>query len=65
MLAKHPLMRVRLPLECALSKGVLSMKYRVLGIVAGLITILAAFMPNSIRHFLLHKVKTGLYFVFG
>lgn len=40
------------------------MKYRVLGIIAGLITILAAFMPNGIRRFLLRKVKTVLYLVF-
>lgn len=41
------------------------MKYRILGVIAGLITIVAAFMPNSIRSFLLHKVKTGMYFIFG
>lgn len=65
MLAKHPLIRVRALFDYALSKGVLNMKYRILGVIAGLITIVAAFMPNSIRSFLLHKVKTGMYFIFG
>lgn len=41
------------------------MKYRIMGIIAGFITIIAAFMPSTIRHFLLHKVKTGMYFIFG
>ena len=41
------------------------MKYRILGIIAGIITIVAAFMPGSIRRFLLRKVKTGMYFLFG
>lgn len=41
------------------------MKYRLLGIVAGLITIIAAFMPGEIRRFLLRKVKTGMYLIFG
>ena len=51
--------------ECALSKGVLTMKYRILGIVAGLIAIIAAFMPGALRRFLLRKVKTVMYLVFG
>lgn len=41
------------------------MKYRILGIIAGLITIVAAFMPGSIRHFLLRKVKMAMYLIFG
>ena len=41
------------------------MKYRILGIIAGLITIVAAFMPGSVRHFLLYKVKNFMYLVFG
>lgn len=41
------------------------MKYRILGIIAGLITIVAAFMPNAVRHFLLYKVKNFMYLVFG
>lgn len=41
------------------------MKYRILGIIAGLLTIVAAFMPNGIRRFLLRKVKTAMYLVFG
>lgn len=41
------------------------MKYRILGIVAGSITILAAFMPGTLRRFLLRKVKTAMYLVFG
>lgn len=41
------------------------MKYRILGIIAGIITIIAAFMPGSIRRFLLRKVKTGMYLIFG
>ena len=41
------------------------MKYRLLGIIAGLITILAAFMPGPVRSFLLRKVKTVLYLIFG
>ena len=41
------------------------MKYRILGIIAGLITIVAAFMPGEIRRFLLYKVKNFMYLVFG
>lgn len=41
------------------------MKYRVLGFIAGLITIVAAFMPQTVRHFLLYKVKNLMYLVFG
>ena len=41
------------------------MKYRILGLIAGLITIVAAFMPNTLRRFLLRKVKTAMYLVFG
>lgn len=41
------------------------MKYRVLGVIAGLITIVAAFMPSAIRRFLLRKVKTAMYLVLG
>lgn len=41
------------------------MKYRILGIIAGLITIVAAFMPGKIRRFLLRKVKTAMYLIFG
>lgn len=41
------------------------MKYRLLGVIAGTITIVAAFMPNGIRHFLLRKVKTAMYLIFG
>ena len=42
-----------------------SMKYRILGIIAGLITIVAAFMPGGIRSFLLRKMKTAMYLIFG
>lgn len=41
------------------------MKYRILGIIAGAITIVAAFMPGSARYFLLRKVKTAMYLFFG
>lgn len=41
------------------------MKYRILGIIAGLISIIAAFMPGTVRRFLLRKVKTAMYLVFG
>lgn len=41
------------------------MKWRILGIVAGLITILAQFLPSRLRRFLLRKVKTTLYLIFG
>jgi len=41
------------------------MKYRILGIIAGIITIVAAFMPGKIRRFLLRKVKAGMYLIFG
>lgn len=41
------------------------MKYRIMGIIAGFITIVAAFMPGPVRQFLLRKVKMGMYFIFG
>ena len=41
------------------------MKYRILGVIAGTITIVAAFMPGKIRRFLLRKVKTSMYLIFG
>lgn len=41
------------------------MKYRILGIIAGAITIVAALMPNPVRRFLLRKVKTAMYLIFG
>lgn len=41
------------------------MKYRVLSFFAGFITMVAAFAPKKLRHFLLRKVKTVMYLVFG
>lgn len=41
------------------------MKYRVLGLVAGLISVAAAFMPGKLRRFLLRKVKPVMYLIFG
>lgn len=41
------------------------MKYRILGLIAGCITIFAQFMPRELRTFLLRKVKTTLYLIFG
>ncbi len=41
------------------------MKYRILGLIAGVITVIAAFMPAGLRRFLLRKVKTAMYLVFG
>ena len=41
------------------------MKYRILGLIAGTITIVAAFMPGPFRRFLLRKVKVVMYLVFG
>lgn len=41
------------------------MKYRILGIVAGVISIVGAFMPNKLRRFLLRKVKPVMYLIFG
>lgn len=41
------------------------MKYRILGIFAGAITIVAQLMPRELRRFLLHKVKTAMYLIFG
>lgn len=41
------------------------MKYRFLGFIAGLITMVAAFMPRQLRRFLLRKVKSVLYLVFA
>ena len=40
------------------------MKYRILGIIAGAITILAAFLPGPGRPFL-RKAKTAMYLIFG
>ena len=40
------------------------MKYRVLGLIAGLLMILAAFMPGPLRHLLL-KAKSAMYLFFG
>lgn len=41
------------------------MKYRILGFFAGLITMIAAFMPREVRRFLLYKVKNVMYLIFG
>ena len=41
------------------------MKYRILGIIAGVLTILAQFCPRKLRRFLLRKVKTAMYLIFG
>lgn len=41
------------------------MKYRILGVIAGLLTIIAQFLPCDLRRFLLRKVKTALYLIFG
>lgn len=41
------------------------MKYRILGIIAGLIFIVAAFMPGPFRRFLLREVKPVMYLIFG
>lgn len=41
------------------------MKYRILGLIAGVITIVAQFMPWKLRSFLLSKVKTAMYLIFG
>lgn len=41
------------------------MKYRILGVIAGLLTIIAQFLPHDLRRFLLRKVKTALYLIFG
>ena len=41
------------------------MKWRILGLLAGLITIIAQFMPWEVRNFLLRKVKTTMYLIFG
>lgn len=51
--------------EYALSKGVVPMKYRILGIIAGLLTIFAQLMPYEVRRFILYKVKNFMYLVFG
>lgn len=40
------------------------MKYRILGLLAGALMILAAFMPGPLRHWLL-KAKSALYLIFG
>lgn len=41
------------------------MKYRLLGLVAGLLTIIAQFMPQELRRFIIYKVKNFMYLVFG
>ena len=41
------------------------MKYRILGFIAGLITMIAAFALKKLRRFLLRKVKSAMYLVFG
>lgn len=41
------------------------MKYRILGIIAGLLTIFAQLMPYEVRRFILYKVKNFMYLVFG
>lgn len=41
------------------------MKYRIMGFIAGAITMIATFMPGPVRTFLLRKVKMGMYFLFG
>ena len=41
------------------------MKYRILGLISGLITIVAQFLPSKLRRFLLRKVKSVLYLIFG
>lgn len=58
-------MQVQSLFERTLSKEVLPMKYRLLGLIAGTITIVAQFMPTKIRRFLLRKVKTAMYLIFG
>ena len=47
------------------SNGGSEMKYRILGFIAGLITMIAAFAPKKLRRFLLRKVKSAMYLVFG
>ena len=41
------------------------MKYRILGLVAGCLTIIAQFMPWEIRRIIQYKVKNFMYLVFG
>ena len=41
------------------------MKYRLLGLIAGAMTIVAQFLPWKLRNFLLRKVKTAMYLIFG
>ena len=41
------------------------MKYRILGVIAGTLTIIAQFLPRKLRRFLLRKVKTTMYLIFG
>lgn len=41
------------------------MKYRILGIIAGAITIVAQFFPRDLRQFMLRKVKNAMYLIFG
>ena len=40
------------------------MKYRILGLIAGLLMILAAIAPGPLRHLLL-KAKSAMYLFFG
>lgn len=41
------------------------MKWRVLGVIAGVLTIVAQFLPWKARRFVLYKVKSMMYLVFG
>lgn len=41
------------------------MKWRVLGVIAGVLTIVAQFLPWKARRFVLYKVKRTMYLVFG
>lgn len=41
------------------------MKYRILGLISGCITIIAQFFPARPRRFLLRKVKNLMYLIFG
>lgn len=41
------------------------MKWRVLGVIAGVLTIVAQFLPWKARRFVLYKVKSTMYLVFG
>lgn len=41
------------------------MKYRILGVISGLLTIIAQFLPRKARRFILRKVKNLMYLIFG